>query len=101
MTEEEDDLQKVGLERFGSPSIIDNLGLTLILLNCGILLLALVVVIAYRISKRITMSEKKRELFKKLHRFIFFNPLARLYFPNILKLDMIAMVVLAGLRESK
>ena len=100
MTEEEDDMQKVGLSRFGSPSIIENLGLTLILLNCILLLLALLVVIAYRISKRIKMTEKKRKLFVKLHRSIFYNPLARFYLLNILKLDMIAMVVLAGLRES-
>ena len=63
------------------------------------MVILVIVVIAYKLVKRTTMSDKCKKVFRKLRRLVLWNPVIRYYLLNFLKFNLTGMVVLAGLRK--
>ena len=57
------------------------------------------VIVAFQISKRLSMSDKTKNCIKKAQRLVLYNPIIRYFLLNVLKFNLIAMVIMAGLRR--
>ena len=63
------------------------------------IVIILLVILLYRCAKR-NCSEKNQKRLKYVRKLVFFNPIIRYYLLNCVKLNILAMIVMAGLQES-
>lgn len=87
---------RIGMERFGSENLVENIGFTLIFITiCIILICSTIIGLIYCI-KRCRASEKWKERAQKLKNMVFFNPLIRYSFLSAVKLNIAAFIALRG-----
>ena len=87
---EKKDEEPTGKDRLGSKSIIDNLGISLVLITIGILFLFLSVSICSLIANKFKISDKNRGRCLKLKQRVMFNPLLRFSLMNSLKWNLLS-----------
>ena len=91
-TDEEAATEKMGTERLGTENVLDNLGLTLLIVSSIFVLLILVIVLLVTIKRKCkNLSEKNKERIEKVKLSVFWNPIIRYTFLNCLKLNTTAM----------
>ena len=87
----EKDEEPTGKDRLGSDSIIDNLGISLVLITVGIFFLFISVCFCDLIANKYKISDKNRGRVTKCKQRVMFNPLLRFSLLNTLKWNLLSL----------
>ena len=99
--DDEDVVEKTGIERLGNESLLDNLGPTFLLCSAIFIGLILLILLVYQLSKVQCCSQRIRNTLAKIKGYLFWKPFIRYSYLNCLKFNMVAMTTFAGFKVTK